>query len=412
MNQQRDSGGRQQGGEQQRQYNQNDQITKEQRLHGLLSALSQRRDELSAVLPPDITFDAFHATINQALRANPDLLDCTPRSLVNACVKAAYDGLRVDGKEAAIVWEITSIPGTSRKEKTARYMPMYQGLVQQVLRGGLVLSCEADVIYENDKYRVLRGSDSGIYHEPLLDGDRGRMIAAYNIARLKSGVTTFAYLTREQIDDIARESKSGWDSKDGTYKGVWRRWTREQWKKTVMRQHRKTLPVGERTVIRDMETLDEFPQFGNRQQPHPQFVDSQRPTRAAISDQAGTGNGVDMDFGRQQDPVVVDRDQQQERGGQQQMRQEQDDRGGDREQQQRDPDVELPEDERAWAAWSMDIEKKIDAAKAPEEIDRAWSDAAPVMKHASKAIRDRLTSKMTDRTTVLALGDDGDDAED
>lgn len=376
------------------QYTQNETMTLRAKLNTILGAIEHREMELSAVLPPDITFQAFHATINQALRANPDLLTCTQHSVINACVKAGYDGLKVDGREAAIVWGMERINGKS--EKTARYMPMYQGLVQQVLRGGMVLACEADVIYENDEYQIIRGSNPSIHHIPLLEGDRGRMIAAYNVATLPSGLRTTSYLTGEQIIDIQKESKSGW--KDSKPAGVWQRWPREQWKKTILRQHRKTLPVGA-AVIRDVEQNDEFPQF-DRQSPHPQLASAPRPrpTRAAIANQQGTEAGVDMGFDPGTGEVV---EQQQQRGQQQEQQQQK--RADPPKEEARELDVELPEDDKAWAVWGVAVEKRIAAAKSNEECDAIRDDIRPVAQHASKAIQGRLTSVLTDRRADLAL---------
>src|SRR3546814_1797568 len=64
------------------------------------------------------------------------ILDATAASIVKACMKAAYDGLRIDGKEAAIVvHENTYGQGQNqRKVKEAEYFPMAFGLIQQVLR--------------------------------------------------------------------------------------------------------------------------------------------------------------------------------------------------------------------------------------------------------------------------------------
>src|SRR3546814_18362306 len=76
-------------------------------------------------------------------------------------MKAAYDGLRIDGKEAAIVvHENTYGQGQNqRKVKEAEYFPMAFGLLQQVLRGGEVVAVEVEVIRQNDHYIVRRGNN-------------------------------------------------------------------------------------------------------------------------------------------------------------------------------------------------------------------------------------------------------------
>lgn len=394
------------GGSQQAQpYTSNERISLQQRLEYVLAQLEARREELAAVLPPDISFEAFHATINQALRNNPDLLGCTSHSLINACVKAAYDGLRVDGKEAAIVWEMGTIRqqgAPDRKEKQARYMPMYQGLVQQVLRGGMVLACEVDVIYENDPVgRIVRGSTPQVLHEPLLTGDRGAMIAVYNVATLPSGYRVTAYLTAEQVIDIAKESKSGWDSKNNCFKGVWKRWPREQWKKTVLRQHRKTLPVGSGVTIRDIEQRDDFPQF-DRSSPHPQLAATPpRPTRqsAALADNSGTETGVPLDMGHGKEGELVEQTDGHQGNQDEQRRPAETVDRDDRRDDTGGAAVDLPSNEAEWIGWRLDLEEKLEKATSMEAAnglfgtERARIDASPD--------RDEIMGIFTDRIAEL-----------
>jgi recombination protein RecT len=399
------------GNQQQRTHTENEVVTLQQRLNYVLGQLEARRGELSAVLPPDIPFDAFHATINQALRNNPDLLDCSSRSLINACVKAAYDGLRVDGREAAIVWEMATVkePGKpDRREKQARYMPMYQGLVQQVLRGGMVLACEADVIYANDEYDIQRGSSPQIFHRPLLQGDRGEMIAVYNVATLPSGYRVTAYLTREQVIDIASVSKSGWDEKAKQFKGVWKRWPREQWKKTVLRQHRKTLPVGQGVTIRDVEQSDEFPQF-DRTAAHPQLAAAPpRPTRqaAALEDRSGTESGVPLDMGHGREGELLEQTVGHQGTQGEQRRQaetvDRDDRGDEA----GGAAVDLPANEAEWIGWRLDLEEKLAKQATMEAANRLFADERPRID--ASPDRDEIMGIFTDR--IAELADAGGDA--
>lgn len=402
------------------QFTPNEQMSLQDRLEYILGSLEHRRDELAAVLPPDITFEAFHATINQAIRANPDLLEATSRSLINACVKAAYDGLRIDGREAAItvdnVW--VKVPGKpDRKEKQARYMPMYQGLCQQLYRGGMVLSCEAHVIHRNDAYDLEPTREPPIMHRPLIvdkDGnpvsaaDRGPPVLVYNIARLKSGARTFAWMTSAEVRDVQKESKSGWDEKNQCSKGVWKKWEGEQWKKTVLRRHRKTLPVG-LTPIRDMEASEEFPQF-DRTAPDPRLAAAPpRPTRAALQQHPG-GNGIPLDLGGGggfggEEGELIEAGQNDRRDEPREQRQSQ--RQDHQQDRQRDePRVEIPEDERAWAVWGVETERAIEAAADMDKLIALQAEIDPVLAEASKAIKDRITGKLTDRAADIAAGSD------
>src|SRR3546814_353725 len=110
----------------------------------VLNQLGNREKEISNMLPQDLPIERFQANVLNALRNTPSILDATAASIVKAYMKAAYDGLRIDGKEAAIVvHENTYGQGQNqRKVKEAEYFPMAFGLIQQVLRGGGVVAIE------------------------------------------------------------------------------------------------------------------------------------------------------------------------------------------------------------------------------------------------------------------------------
>jgi phage RecT family recombinase len=393
----------------------NEVVSAKQQLAGVMAQLESRREELAHVLPRDVSFDQFIVSANQALRNNPKLLRCTTGSIVNACVKAAYDGLRIDGKEAAIVdAEESYKEGNAwKKRAVARYMPMVFGLIKQILQSGLVLDVKAVIVYANEiatgRFELLEGTNPGIKHMPILTGDKGAMVGAYSTALLKSGVRTFEWMDAAAIIDVMKEAKT---------KKVWERWPTEMWKKTVVRRHRKTLPSTKDVIIRDMEAEEMFPQF-DRNQPHPQFADGmighnsmamqqQRPTRQSIADQQGTGSGTPLDMGGGFDGstgeiIDHDRDDQREDSRDQQQDQQrevQQDRG--QQDDGRDTDLDLPDSEQAWGVWGLDIERKLAAAKDSAELDRVWKDSAPIRVEASKAIRDRLTGILTDRTADMA----------
>src|SRR3546814_5026936 len=130
-------------------------------------------------------------------------------------MKAAYDGLRIDGKEAAIVvHENTYGQGQNqRKVKEAEYFPMAPGLIQQLLRGGEVVAIEVEVIRQTDHCIVTGGTNSGIEHEINLTDARGAIVGASSVATLKGGYTTFAILDRNDLADnnSAAKTKTGWD---------------------------------------------------------------------------------------------------------------------------------------------------------------------------------------------------------
>ncbi len=87
---------------------------------------------------------------------------------------------------------------------------------------------------------------------------------------------------------------------------------------------------------------------------------------------------------------------------------------GPREQTRQDPGreepsgPEIPEDDIAWSVWGVEIEAKIEKAADAATLAEVHHEAQPVLQHASKAIKDRINQKFTDRAADLAAGpDDG-----
>ena len=120
-------------------------------LERVMGGIETQKWRVQQLLPPDLPFERFHGNVLNALRSNAAVLDAEPNSILEACMKAAYDGLRIDGREAAIVTHETTFGRNTKSERKvllATYFPMAFGLIQQCYRGGEVASMYADVIRE------------------------------------------------------------------------------------------------------------------------------------------------------------------------------------------------------------------------------------------------------------------------
>src|SRR5712671_3442422 len=90
--------------------------------------------QFAAVLPKHITAERFGRVVLTAIQNNPELLDCDRRSMWNAAMRAANDGLLPDGRLGAIV--IYKVSGIKR----AQWLPMIAGLRQKVRNSGEIES--------------------------------------------------------------------------------------------------------------------------------------------------------------------------------------------------------------------------------------------------------------------------------
>jgi recombination protein RecT len=171
--------------------------------------------QFQAVLPKHITPERFGRVVLTAIQNSPELLDCDRRSLWNAAMRAANDGLLPDGRLGAIV-----IYKGKAGRPQAQWMPMIAGLRQKVRNSGEIESWEAQVVHERDQWEYQQG---------------GPVIAAYSIAKFKSGELSREWMWIEELDKVRAVSKA--------VRGPWADWADEMYRKTVARRHAKVLPM-------------------------------------------------------------------------------------------------------------------------------------------------------------------------
>lgn len=354
----------------------NAEISLEAKAAEVIRRIGASQAEIEAVLPRNVTFNRFQASIATALRKNPELLECYLPSLINAALQSAHDGILPDGKEGAIVAHNVKYqekPDKWRKE--AVWFPMVAGLRKRIMQSGLVSDVKTKVVYANEAFDWEEGLNQRLVHKPILgNAQRGKPIAAYAIAWLRDGTETFEVMSGDEIREVQKEAKTAF---------VWTKWEGEMWRKTVLRRFRKSLPAG-RDVL-DTEAKIMFPHFST-EPAMPLLTDEMkappRPVRQAFLEYEQT---LETDLGGgwsgQPEPEHVDRDQpRQER---QQQRREP---AGD---QRQDPPAEEGGDQGGemkageWDAWLVKFKSAVKTRsstaklKTLQEAEKANIEAAP-----------------------------------
>ena len=227
-------------------------ITPMESMRGTLTSMS---NEFEAALPPQISVDKFIRTTLTAVQMNPDLLQADRKTLLGTCMKAAQDGLMLDGREAAPV-----IFG-GKGGKTVAYMPMVGGILKKIRNSGELASISAQVAYSNDMFDYQLGDDEKIIHKPLLGGDRGTPIAVYCIAHTKDGAIYREVMSVDEVEKVRKTSRAGSYSSS-----PWATWWDEMAKKTVIRRISKRLPSSA-DVDAVMQSDLEASGFENNKQP-------------------------------------------------------------------------------------------------------------------------------------------------
>lgn len=141
----------------------------------VIDQIQKAKPVLQPVLPKGVNIDQLTARMSLELMENPDLLKCTPKSLLWSFVRVAELGLSM----GAAFGEAYIIPFRDKEgRQQAKFIVGYKGLIRLALQGGIVKSANAWVIYEKDKF-VPRLGCNEVEYEPYLEGHPGKAIAAY-----------------------------------------------------------------------------------------------------------------------------------------------------------------------------------------------------------------------------------------
>lgn len=208
----------------------------EKALARVTGAIAAAQPQIEEMLPEHVPFDKFRRTTLMALQRDPKLAAATG-GLFEAILRCAADGLLPDGREAALVLF----------KGRAQYMPMVHGIIKRVTRSGHVRTVTAAVVYDADAFRYwLDETGPHIHHEPTIKGDRGRIVAAYAIARLATGEAEIEVLHLDDIERIRATSRSSGG-------GPWSQWYDQMAIKSAIRRLAKRLPIPDDVQLHEDE---------------------------------------------------------------------------------------------------------------------------------------------------------------
>jgi recombination protein RecT len=184
--------------------------------------------QLLSLLPGPEAVRRFQRVTVQALVKNPDLLDCTPDSVVQSVMEAAAMGLEPTGSTggAYLVPRNVNVGTKDRPkyEKQAQLIPDYRGVSKMVTRTRMdgspsdVAKVEWRVVKEGDEFAWTEGTAPTLTHVPALAPDRSAKPTThvYAVGTLRSGETLFDVMDHAAVERIRKRGKpkafSPWDS--------------------------------------------------------------------------------------------------------------------------------------------------------------------------------------------------------
>lgn len=210
-----------------------------QRTDSFPAMLTAYKDQIARALPRHLNPDNMLRVALTAFRMNARLNECEPASVFACVIQASQLGLRPN-----MLGECYLIPykNTRANKMECQLQIGYQGLLELVRRSGLVESIACYLVHERDTYEVRFGTESGIRHEPYLDGDPGQVKFGYAVAKLKGGGIHVEVMTRTEIERIRDRSQNVRTARRYDKETPWDTDFEEMARKTLSRRICKWLP--------------------------------------------------------------------------------------------------------------------------------------------------------------------------
>lgn len=190
--------------------------------------IEKLKPQMALALPKHINADRFYRVILTEFRKNPDLIKCTPVSLMGALLTSAQLGL-----EPGLLGQAYLVPYKGQME----FQIGYRGMIDLARRSKNIKVIYAEGVYENDEFDYEYGLNFKLFHKPVLE-NKGNLIAVYGVSKFVDGGEYFKVMSKEDVDKIKKLSK--------TVKSPYSPWNNfydDMAKKTVIRQIFKYLPI-------------------------------------------------------------------------------------------------------------------------------------------------------------------------
>jgi recombination protein RecT len=188
--------------------------------------------KLLKAVPKHLDGDRLLRIAITAIKNNPQLLQCTQRSLLASVMGCAVLGLEPE----PTLGQAYLVPFKNKWGQTeAKLIPGYRGYIALARRSGEVQTIQCQAVYTEDNFKLQFGLNPQCDLIPA-EGDRGEFKGAFVIFNYKDGSYSYDYMSKADIDGIRNRSKA-------KNSGPWVTDYDEMAKKTVIRRHVKLTPL-------------------------------------------------------------------------------------------------------------------------------------------------------------------------
>jgi recombination protein RecT len=207
--------------------------------------LERTAPELAKVLPEAVSVDAFSRSVLAEVRRQPQLLECPPDSLVGAMLLAVRLGL-----EPGPLGLVYLVPGKGAVE----FVIGYRGYIDLAYRSGHVRDIAAGLVYAGEPFEYRKGTRPFLDHSPEPTEGAREVVAAYAVARLKSGGSVFEVIYEAEWEAARQASAAG-----AKNSGPWHEHRGAMIRKTAVRRLEPVLPKS--ALLTWAVTWDDSPGF-------------------------------------------------------------------------------------------------------------------------------------------------------
>ncbi len=212
----------------------------------IISGIRALESQVKAALPDFLkkNTERIIRIVMTEVRKNPKLVECTRESFYGSIIQCAQLGL----EPGSGLGQAYLVPFSNKGKLEVQLIVGYQGMIELAERTGMV-TVDAHVVYEKDKFRFAHGVNDVLEHEPYFGlEDRGEVIGAYAIAKYTDGRYKFRVLGRQELIKAREASKT-------KYNSPWDTHYAEMCQKTAIRRLFKLLPKSPEILrVQQLET--------------------------------------------------------------------------------------------------------------------------------------------------------------
>jgi len=220
--------------------------------------MDETRDKIEALLPEGVPLKRFIQTFRNVIGRDPSLLRCSPKDLMDVCMRLAELGLYAGGtlpEAHVVVFNVTEDDGHGGEHKVPKPQIIvdYKGLVKLAIQHPSVLAVDAQIVCEGDEFDYHQGTEPYIVHKPDWRGDRKNVTGAYAVGWLLGDRVVCEVMNYSELEKIHAQSKLKNRGKDSP---SWQYYPGEMYRKTAFRRLSKWLPKSPR-LYAAIELMDE-----------------------------------------------------------------------------------------------------------------------------------------------------------